>query len=113
MSLTTKYQQTQITTSPRQAEYRLMTDVTRALMAAQGGPRNEKYHHCVHWNLRMWLAFQEDVADDDNRLPDQLRAGIISLSLWVERETFKALRGEVELDDLIEINRTVMAGLAN
>lgn len=112
MSLT-KYQQVQATTNPRQAEYRLFAEVTRALMEAKGGPRDESYHRTVHWNLRMWLAFQEDVANDDNALPDEIKAGIISLSLWVERETFKALKGEIELDDLIDINRTIMAGLAS
>ncbi len=108
-----KYKQTQATTNPRQAEYRLFADITSVLLNVKDGPRDEDFHNALQWNLRMWLAFQEDVSSDENQLPDELKAGIISLSIWMEKETFKALRGEVELDDIIEINRTVMAGLAS
>ena len=52
------------------------------------------------------------MSSPDNKLPDEIKAGIISLSIWVEKETFRILSGETKLDDMIEINRTIMAGLA-
>ncbi len=107
------YQKTQATTNPRQAEYRLFAEVTRALMEVKDGPRDDAFHKAAHWNLRMWLAFQEDLSSPDNKLTDEIKAGIISLSIWVEKETFRILNGESKLDDMIEINRTIMAGLAN
>jgi len=81
-------------------------------MGVKDSPRDEKFHKAVHWNLRMWLTFQEDLSSPDNKLPDEIKAGIISLSIWVEKETFRILKGESKLDDMIEFNRTIMAGRA-
>jgi flagellar protein FlaF len=111
MSLQT-YQATQNTTeNPRQTEYRLFAQVTRALMGACDGERNE-VARAVHWNRRLWLALQADCADDANVLNDQTRAGIISLAIWVDKHSRKVLRGEAEIEPLIDVNRTIMEGLA-
>ena len=40
-----------------------------------------------------------------------LRAKLISLALWVTRETRHVLRNNLPLTDLIEVNRTIMQGL--
>jgi flagellar protein FlaF len=51
------------------------------------------------------------VANEDNALPDSLRASIISVGIFVFRESSRVTRGSGSLDDLIEINRMVMRGL--
>lgn len=100
--------------SPRDLEYRLFSEVTRALMEAQTldetcvGQRME----ALDWNRRVWLALAGDCADAGNRLPDQTRANIISLSFWVNRHTDAVFRREEEFLPLIEVNRIVMQGLA-
>jgi flagellar protein FlaF len=41
-----------------------------------------------------------------------LRASIISLSLWVGRHSSAVMRKEEDFEPLIDINRTIMQGLA-
>ncbi len=98
------------TEEPRQTEYRLFAQVTRSLMQCQEGARSELVKS-IHWNRRLWLALQADCASDANVLPDETRAGIISLAIWVDKHSRKVLKGEAEVKPLIDINRSIMEGL--
>jgi len=100
-----------VTESPRQTEYRLFAQVTRALMEAHEQDYNA-LARAVHWNRRLWLTLQDDCASDDNQLPEQVRAGIISLAIWVDKHSRKVLRREAETGPLVNVNRTIMEGLA-
>lgn len=96
----------------RDTEYRLLAQVTGALMAARDNPKDIKAKvDAVLWNSKIWSAFRVDLYSDDNRLPQELRASLISLSLWVDRETHAVMDGNSDMDALIEINRNIMAGL--
>ena len=107
------YQSTQrITEDPRAAEYRLFGQVTGALIEAQkngfrGGPLAE----AVDWNRRLWGTLAADCMDDRNRLPREVRAQIVSLSMWVTRYSKDVMRQGASMDPLIEVNRTIMQGL--
>jgi flagellar protein FlaF len=106
------YQIAQNTTEdPRRTEYRLFAQVTKALMDAISGSENDTAQ-AIHWNRRMWLALQADCSDEENVLNDQTRAGIISLAIWVDKHSRKVLRGEAKVEPLIEVNRSIMEGLA-
>jgi flagellar biosynthesis activator protein FlaF len=99
--------------SPRGVEYRLFAEVTRSLMdfdrmdPAEVGKRME----ALEWNRRMWATLAGDCAAPDNKLPDALRANIISLYLFVERHTPKVWSGEEPVSTLVEVNRAIMQGL--
>lgn len=110
MSLHSYVQTQNATEEPRQTEYRLFAQVTRALMQSQEGAKAESVK-AVHWNRRLWLALQADCASDANVLPDETRAGIISLAIWVDKHSRKVLKGEAELSPLIDVNRSIMEGL--
>lgn len=99
--------------NPRETEYRLFGEVTRALMdAAQAEESDIQARiHALDWNRRMWSALASDCAREDNALAPPLRASIISLSLWVSRHSSGVMRREEEFEPLIEINRIVMQGL--
>ncbi len=107
-----RYQSTQnATEDARSTEYRLFAAVTRALIESQarGG---KGFVEAVDWNRRMWLTFQADLASDENQLPDDVKAGLISLAIWVERHSAAVLRGRATIDPLIDVNKSVMGGLA-
>ena len=99
------------TEEPRRTEYRLFAQVTKALMDAVAGGAGDAAQ-AVHWNRRMWMALQADCADESNVLNDQTRAGIISLAIWVDKHSRKVLRGEAQVQPLIDVNRSIMEGLA-
>ncbi|HEY0107658.1 MAG TPA: flagellar biosynthesis regulator FlaF [Rhizomicrobium sp.] len=107
------YQNTQrVTEDPRATEYRLFGQVTGALIDAQkrgiaGGPLAE----AVDWNRTLWRTLASDCMDDRNALTNEVRATIVSLSLWVSRYSKQVTRNGASLDPLIEVNRNIMQGL--
>lgn len=100
--------------SPRDMEYRLFAQVTRALMEAAALDKYEigKRADALDWNRRLWTTLGQDCARPDNQLPASLRASIISLSIWVSKHTSLVIRNEEEIEPLIEINRMIMQGLS-
>lgn len=98
---------------PRATEYRLFAHVTRGLMQAKEVAPEDIQGRISHLDLnrRMWSNFATDCASEDNQLPDSLRASIISLSIFVGKHTSVAMRDPAAIDDLIDINRTIMQGL--
>ena len=95
-------------------EYRLFAQVTLALMeAAKSDPTDIPARiDVLDWNRRVWTALSEDCSNPANGLPAPLRASIISLAIWVTRHTSAVIRRQEEIEPLIEINRTIMQGLA-
>jgi flagellar biosynthesis activator protein FlaF len=114
-----KYKATQASTeNPRQTEYRLFAEVTKALMsvreaATTKGLRSQDFYKAVDWNRRLWLTLQMDLASNENRFPDSLKANIISIAIWVDKHSRTVLRGEATLEPLISVNRTIMEGLSS
>jgi flagellar protein FlaF len=99
--------------NPRELEYRLFGQVTRALMdAAEADPLDFSTRmDALDWNRRLWSTLATDCAGADNQLPPPVRAQIISLSLWVNRHSSLVMRRVEGFDALIDLNRTIMQGL--
>ena len=74
---------------------------------AKGAPLVE----AIDWNKRLWRTLAADCMDDRNTLTQDVRAKIVSLSLWVSKYSRKVTREKAPIDPLIEINRTIMQGL--
>jgi flagellar protein FlaF len=98
--------------NPREIEYRLLGQVTSALIEAEN-PATEQQTRidALLWNRSVWSAFRVDLMDPSNRLPTELRASLVSLSIFVEKETVVAIDGSIDLSALIEINKSIMDGL--
>ena len=114
MSLQAYQRTAQRAESPRDAEYRLFGQVTRALMDASDSAPTEiaVRMEALDWNRRLWTVLANDCSRSDNGLHDALRAQIISLSLWVGRHTSAVMRREEGFEPLIDVNRIIMQGLS-
>lgn len=99
---------------PKQTEYRLFGVVTRALMDAAAKDESDfsGRMRALHWNRRLWTTLAGDCASPDNALPKDLRASIISLSIWVDKHTSGVMRKEETIQPLIDVNRIIMQGLS-
>jgi flagellar protein FlaF len=99
--------------SPREIEYRVFGLVTAALVRARdAGPHQlGKLAEALNDNRRLWTELAIDCASPANKLPNALRAQIISLGIFVEKYTPQALSSG-DIDPLIDINRLIMEGLA-
>lgn len=100
--------------TPREAEYRLFGQVTRALMHASTVDASDIATRidALDWNRRLWSALATDCSNPDNAMDMPLRAQIISISLFVGRHSSAIMRGEEDFETLIDINKMVMQGLA-
>jgi flagellar protein FlaF len=83
----------------------------QTLLVAKELDHDEDFYLALNYNQRIWTVIQ-DFAAGENSLPDQLKANLISLSLFVDKQTFKAMSESdpTKLDVLININRQIAAG---
>ena len=100
--------------SPREVEAMAFTKAALLLEEAKGKSKNvEEYAKALRFNHLLWTIIQADLTDPANQLPDEIKANVMSLSIFVDKQTTKALRSSEprELDILININRNLAAGL--
>jgi flagellar protein FlaF len=110
--------------SPRQIERRILSNITgrleaeakafdgdtqlsvRAQMLAAG------LRGALRDNQALWIALRDDLAQPANALPPPLRASLISIALWVERQTTEVLGGAAGVGVLAAVNNNIIAGLS-
>ncbi len=62
---------------------------------------------------KLWAILVEDLAKTENDLPQQLRADLISIGLWVMREAEQIrLEKSDNFKGIIEVSQTIRDGLA-
>ena len=97
----------------RAREQAAMDRVIEMLRAAQEkGPQSRELIDALFYLRRLWMIFIDDLNDPNNELPAQLRAGIISIGVWMMKEIDR-VRGGVtnDLTPMIEINVLIRTGL--
>jgi flagellar biosynthesis activator protein FlaF len=89
-----------------QAAY-VLDQARQKLDDAELGERALKY------NQLLWSIIQADVAETDNALPEELKANLMSLSIFVDKQTSKGLINPNDelYDSLININLNIAEGL--
>jgi flagellar protein FlaF len=66
----------------------------------------------LHFTNRVWTALLEDLSSDENALPKELRANLISIGLWLLRETEDIRQGRSNnFDGLIEVSQIIRDGI--
>jgi flagellar biosynthesis activator protein FlaF len=97
--------------NPIQTEYRIFAEITRELEAAAFGKDAAKQIKAVYRNSQLWLTLQADLVSDENHMDIELKAGLISLAIWVGKYTSPALKIGADLTPLIAVNKQIMEGL--
>ncbi|MBB3713477.1 flagellar protein FlaF [Limimaricola variabilis] len=110
--------------SPRQIERRIIARITAGLSRhaeAYDGAESATARSMIMAeglmsdlldNQKLWNELRFDLASPENALPAELRAGLISLAFWVDRQTSTVLGGSAGVGALVRINSSVAAGLA-
>ena len=110
MSVAAYQKANQSTETPKQTEYRAFAIFTRALEEAE-----EKglvaVVKAVADNRQLWLTLQIDLASEENKLPLELKAQLLSIAIWVDKYSVSAMKGEADLEPLISVNKQIMDGL--
>lgn len=99
--------------NPRATEYRLISEISREVMAAwDRGSRGAALMPALHRNREMWSTFAATCGAPGNTLSPEVRASIISLALWVDRHTSAVVAGRETIEPLLDVNRSLLEGLS-
>ncbi|MEM9796270.1 MAG: flagellar biosynthesis regulator FlaF [Pseudomonadota bacterium] len=103
-----------VLTSPDRAEAMVFARVTKRMETIFADPSASSTSRVsvLHDNRRLWQAAAAASADENNALPQDLRARIIGIAGFVDRHTSAVLRKEAPAAILIEINRRIVGGLS-
>lgn len=101
----------QVLRTPRDAEYDVFSRVTQMLRQANASGDGFDHVAAVHKNTELWTLLAADLASPGNQLPDEVRAGLLSLAGFVIRHGHQAMAREAGLEPLIDINMAMMRGL--
>jgi flagellar biosynthesis activator protein FlaF len=90
-----------------------MDRVVEMLRAAQEkGPGSRERVEALFYLRRLWTIFLNDLNDPNNELPEQLRAGIISIGIWMMKEIERVRGGAAtDLTPMIQIDELIRDGL--
>jgi flagellar protein FlaF len=94
--------------SPRETELRAFRYVNGLLASATAGPARSVALHKVH---RLWAILLNDLAGGQNALPEELKARLISLGLWAQREAMARLDDEASVAPLLSLHRDMIEAL--
>ena len=72
---------------------------------------NKSYLDSIELNKLLWRTLETDLGSKENKLPDALKAKLISVAMWVEKHSLLAEKGEARVDSLIEVNNSIIKGL--
>lgn len=104
----------------QEATHRIRQDEQRAFRHAIGlmekarksGPQSREVVEAVFFVNRLWGVLLEDLAREDNELPDDLRAKLISIGIWILRYTEDIRLGnKSDFLPLIEVSECISKGL--
>ncbi len=90
----------------------LLRAVKKLAMAKLKGPGSNESSKAISFLRELWGAFICDLSNEENELPPDLRASLISIGLWIGREANIVEAGHsCNYDLLIEINQLIADGL--
>ncbi len=98
----------------RQTEARALLEAARRLseVSIENDDQTD-YRAALRLNWRLWTIIQADIASGENALPSEIKANVMSLSIFIDKHTVGALAepDSGKLGVLIEINRNIASGL--
>lgn len=80
--------------------------------AERAGPHSREAVDAIIFLNRLWSFFLEDLAKPENGLPDDVRAKIISIGIWVLKEAEAISNGKSRnFAGLIDVSNVIAEGL--
>ncbi|MBY0562025.1 flagellar biosynthesis regulator FlaF [Hyphomicrobium sp.] len=109
------YEETLSESGSRQRENeRLAIEQSVALLrtAEMAGPQSREAIDAIFFLNRLWSFFLDDLAKPENGLPDEVRAGLISIGIWMLKEADAISKGNSRnFAGLIDVSNVIAEGL--
>jgi flagellar protein FlaF len=81
-------------------------------VAQEEGPASREAIEALYFTRKLWALLIEDLAMPENDLPRQLRADLISIGLWIMRESEEIRLGNSSnFQGLTEVSQLISDGL--
>lgn len=105
--------QTDSVADAKDRERQLLSRSIDMLVAARAvGSDSMEAIEALHFMNRVWTSFMEDLGSQENALPRELRANLISIGLWLLREAEDVRQGRSDnFDGLIEVSQIIRDGI--
>jgi flagellar biosynthesis activator protein FlaF len=102
--------------NPQESRDRERQALDRAIellaIAKQAGRNTRESIEALYYVRKLWIILIEDLVNPENDLPDVVKADLISIGIWITKETDLISIGKSEnFDGLIEICGIVRDGL--
>lgn len=112
------YQQTQKTVDTNreaaaaEVDAMVLRQAADRLQKAQQLPDEDYFEETLLYNQLIWTVIQSEMTTE-NPLSEEIKANLVSLSIFVDKQTAKAIgtREPELLNTLIDINRNISLGL--
>jgi len=111
MSIAAYRRQREAAETPRELERRAFMTVIGRLTDAKE-KRGQALVEACHLNTQLWTTLLVDLCIPENGLPQDLKARLISIGIWVLRYTPDVMAGKVPVEPLISVNRSIAEGLS-
>lgn len=97
----------------REREREAINHSISLLTAAKAkGVESREAIEAVYFVSRLWVRFVEDLASPENQLEEELRANLISIGIWVIKESERIrLRESNNFQGIIDISIIIRDGL--
>ena len=109
------YEETLSDSGARQRENERLAieqSVTLLKRAEMAGPQSREAVDAIVFLNRLWSFFLEDLAGPENGLPDDVRAKLISIGIWMLKEAEAISKGKSRnFSGLIEVSNVIAEGL--
>lgn len=104
----------QRTAGEKEIEYALFQQITEALehIAHADNAMPTEWADAINRNQQLWTTIAIDLLHPANALPEETKRSLLYLAEFVRQNSMKVLSGDGNLSDLIEINHSIMSGLA-
>ncbi|NQV47718.1 MAG: flagellar biosynthesis regulator FlaF [Rhodospirillaceae bacterium] len=91
----------------------VLENAAMILIQAKEVPGHEDFFDALRYNQRIWTVIQTYLVEEENPFPEDIKSNLISLSIFVDKQTYRAMAeaSADRLDTLININRQIAAGL--
>lgn len=98
--------------TPNDVDAMVLKTAAEKLLNVQQTPEEDIFEEVLLYNQLIWTVIQSEMTEA-HPLPVEIKANLISLSLFIDNQTDKAIgaRDPKMLDSLININRNIAAGL--
>lgn len=95
----------------RATEYEVIARISARLKRAIQKNDFPALAEALYENNKLWTTLSVDCLDDNNLLPDDLRARIVYLAEFTRQHSHKVLRKTESAIPLLEINAAILKGL--